>query len=100
MTIGRIGPLEQVYGGSGKVNSASKPVKGDSVSISKEALAKADHLHSLEIVDAAPNERAERIAELKTKINDPSYINETIIQQTAEKIIDVLFPGAESPAML
>ncbi|MDR0718750.1 MAG: flagellar biosynthesis anti-sigma factor FlgM [Treponema sp.] len=38
---------------------------------------------------AAADVRAERIQEMKSKINDPSYINETILKATADKIMDV-----------
>jgi negative regulator of flagellin synthesis FlgM len=94
MTIPRIGQVDQIYGGNNKTSPASKPVKGDSVSISSEALKKADELHINEIVAAVPDVRLERIAELKEKINDPAYINEAILRGAAENVIDSLFPDS------
>jgi negative regulator of flagellin synthesis FlgM len=93
MTIGRISPLEPVVS-NGKPGVASKTVKGDSVSISKEALVKAEQLRSIEIVASAPDVRAEKVAEMKIKINDPGYL-ENAITGAADSIIGVLFPGKQ-----
>jgi negative regulator of flagellin synthesis FlgM len=63
-------------------------VKTDSISLSSEAVEKAELYRAKEIVAAAPDVRADRVAELKAKINDPSYLNDTIIQGTADKIME------------
>jgi negative regulator of flagellin synthesis FlgM len=95
MTIGRTGPIEpsRPINESGRGTPADKIAKnGDTVSISKEAYKKADLLNAREIVYSAPDARASRIDELKAKINDPAYITETLLKNTADKIIDVLWP--------
>jgi negative regulator of flagellin synthesis FlgM len=91
MTIDRINPLEPIQpekkpGRSGQV---SKDVKSDSISLSSEAVEKAELYRAMELVSAAEDVRAERIAELKTKINDPAYIDDAIINATADKIIGI-----------
>ena len=48
-------------------------------------------LRTQELAASAPDIRAERIAELKEKINDPSYIDDKVINATASKLIDALF---------
>jgi len=64
------------------------------VNISRAALEKAEQFRVIEIVNSAPDVRAERIAEIKAKINDPDYINEEMISKTADNIMDMLFsPG-------
>jgi negative regulator of flagellin synthesis FlgM len=90
MTIDRINPLEPIQPGkkSGKTGLAPKDIKSDSITLSQEALEKAELYRAMELVSAAEDVRAERVAELKKKINDPSYINDTIIKATAEKIAD------------
>lgn len=98
MTIGRVSPLEPVVSKE-KPGVASKTVKGDSVSISKEAIVKAEQLRSIEIVASAPDVRAEKVAEMKAKINDPEYL-ESVITNVAENIIDMLFPGNSTSAKL
>jgi negative regulator of flagellin synthesis FlgM len=62
------------------------------VHISKTAANREDFLHALEIVKAAdtPDIRADRVAELKAKINDPAYINESLIKLTADRVVDLL----------
>ncbi|MDR3357242.1 MAG: flagellar biosynthesis anti-sigma factor FlgM [Spirochaetaceae bacterium] len=95
MTIGRTGPIETTrpLNERGRVNAAGKAAKPDvTVSISKEAFKKADWLNAIELVSAAPDVRTDRVAELKSKINDPAYINEILLNGTVDKVIDVLWP--------
>ncbi|MDR2552237.1 MAG: flagellar biosynthesis anti-sigma factor FlgM [Treponema sp.] len=90
MTIDRINPLEPVQPGkkSGRGGQVEKGKAADSISVSPEAVAKAELYHAMELVSTASDVRTERIAELKAKINNPSYINDKILQATADKILD------------
>ncbi|GMO39082.1 MAG: hypothetical protein Ta2B_18650 [Termitinemataceae bacterium] len=96
MTIGRLDPLDSIQPvkQSGKVGQTSKTNKSDSVSISNEAMQKADLFAAVEIVKSAPDVRADRVAELKAKINDPNYITEALLRGTVDKLIDVLWPNS------
>jgi len=93
MTIDRIGSVDPIQ--PGKKPGQTGQVKGnpnaDIIIISSEAQAKSELLRIQELVAAAPDLRAEKIAELKIKINDPSYINDKVVNSTADKIIDALF---------
>jgi len=93
MTIDRIGSIDPIQPGKkpGRANQVSEPRGADSISISSEAQAKAELLRTQELAGAAPEVRAERVAELKEKINDPSYINDKVMNATADKLIDSLF---------
>jgi negative regulator of flagellin synthesis FlgM len=96
MIIGRTGPIEppRPVSENRRNDPAAKTAKTDvTVTISTEARRKADWLSALELVSAAPDVRADRVAELKAKINDPAYITETLLYETADKIIDVLWPN-------
>ncbi|GMO39676.1 MAG: flagellar biosynthesis anti-sigma factor FlgM [Termitinemataceae bacterium] len=97
MTIDRVGSTNPIQPNKpgGKVVQPAKAEKSDSVSISAEAVKKADWFKAMEVAKAAPDVRAERIAELKAKINDPSYITETILYGTVDKVIDVLFRDSD-----
>ena len=93
MTIDRLGPIDPIQPGkrpdkAGKVNESPR---SDSISISSEAQEKAELLRIQEMAKAAPDVRLERIAELKEKINDPAYIDDKVINATANKLIDALF---------
>jgi negative regulator of flagellin synthesis FlgM len=91
MTIDRINPLEPIQPGkkTGRNGQVERGKGSDSISLSSEAVEKAELYRAMELVSAASDVRAERIAELKEKINDPSYINDTLITATADKIMDV-----------
>ena len=93
MTIDRIGSIDPIQPGKkpGRAGQVSEPRGTDSISISSEAQAQAEILRTRELAAAAPELRAERVAELKEKINDPSYINDRVITATADRLIDALF---------
>jgi negative regulator of flagellin synthesis FlgM len=93
MTIDRIGSIDPIQPGKkpGRANQVNESPKTDSISISSEAQEKAERLRIQELAAAAPEIRAEKVAELKDKINDPSYIDEKLINATADNIIDALF---------
>jgi negative regulator of flagellin synthesis FlgM len=90
MTIDRIGSIDPIQPGKkpGRVSQVNQPSKTDSVDISPEAVEKNELYSAMGLAFSAPDIRADRVAELKQKINDPSYINERIINATADKIMD------------
>ncbi|GHV79829.1 hypothetical protein AGMMS49944_16200 [Spirochaetia bacterium] len=91
MTVNGIGPIEPIQPGKkpGRSGQVSQSEKTDSISLSSEAREQAELYRVKELIMAAPDVRADRIEEMKKKINDPSYINETLLNATADKIIDV-----------
>ena len=93
MTIDRIGSIDPIQPGKkpGQTGHVRVPQGADSINISSEAQEKAELLRVQKIVATTADVRAERIAELKDKINDPAYINETVINATANRLIDTLF---------
>ena len=93
MTIDRIGPIDPIQPGKkpGQTGQVRATQGADSISISSEAHEKAELLRIQQLAAAAADVRAERVAELKQKINDPAYLNETVINATANNIIDALF---------
>ncbi len=93
MTIDRVGPIDPIQPGKrpGKTGQAHESPKSDIISISSEAHEKAELLRVQELAAAAPDVRPEKVAEMKEKINDPSYINDSVVNATANKLIDALF---------
>ncbi|MDR0568591.1 MAG: flagellar biosynthesis anti-sigma factor FlgM [Spirochaetaceae bacterium] len=91
MTIDRVSNINLVQQGknAGWTSQVNRTAQSDSISLSAEAVEKGDLYRATELVSSAADTRAERIAELKKKINDPSYINEAIINATADKIMDL-----------
>ena len=90
MTIDRINPLEPLQPGkkAGRSEQVERGKESDSISLSSEAVEKADLYNAIKLVSTAEDIGAARIAELKAKINDPSYINDTIVKATADRIMD------------
>ena len=93
MTIDRIGSIEPLQPGKkpGQANKVNESRGTDSINISSEAQEKAEILRVRELAAASPEIRAERVAELKEKINDPSYLDDKVMNATADKLIDALF---------
>jgi negative regulator of flagellin synthesis FlgM len=93
MTVDKIGSIDPIQPGKkpGRANQVRETLKSDSISISSEAVEKAELYRAMELAAAAPDVRAEKVAELKAKINDPSYLNDQVISATADKLIDALF---------
>lgn len=91
MTIDRLNPLDPIQPKrTNPTPRVSKDDRRDSVSLSSEAIEKAEMYNAIELARSAPDERSARIAELKAKINDPDYINDTVLAATADRILDQL----------
>ena len=90
MSIERLGPVDPVQ----RFNQTNKTVKpqqkqgSDSVSFSDEAKLKAELYQMTEQVRNTPEIRADRVAEVKSKLEDPEYINDTVISSVADRIMD------------
>ena len=93
MTIDRIGSIDPIQPGKkpGRTSYVNEINRADSINISSEAQEKAEIYRTQELAASAPEVRAERVAELKEKINDPAYINDKVINATADKLMEALF---------
>jgi negative regulator of flagellin synthesis FlgM len=93
MTIDRVGSIDPIQPGKKpeRTEQVSRTPNTDSISISSEAVEKAELYRIRELAFVSPDLRAERVEELKARINDPSYLNNELINATADKLIDVLF---------
>ena len=91
MTIERLGPVDPLA----KFNKTEKTSKQvtkedkDSIAFSEEARSKAEVYHAAEEVRQSPEVREDRIADIKAKLEDPSYVDDTIINSVADKIIEM-----------
>ena len=89
MTVERIGPLDP----TSNVKKAGKPSKlktksdVDSINVSQEARSKSEVFNAQQAAKAAPDVRADRVAEVKRKLQDPSYPSQEVIEKTAEGIL-------------
>ena len=92
MTIDRLNPIDPIQNPrkSEGAHPVRKGAKGDSIAVSSEAMEKSELFRVIELVKAEPDVRADRIAELKAKIDDPAYLDETVLSATADRILDQL----------
>lgn len=81
-------PINNVQNTKRTSNAAKSNFGEDSVSISKEALAKADEYYMNQVAAETPDVRADRVAEIKAKIQDPNYLNSAVIASAADKIME------------
>ena len=93
MTIDRIGSVNPIQPGKrpGQTSQVNPSQGPDTIDISSEAQEKAELFRAREMAAAAPEVRADRVAELKAKIDDPAYLNDRILNATADRLIDTLF---------
>ena len=85
--IGGLNPLNNVQNIRKTDNAANVSSQTDSISVSKEAVEKAEAYYLDKVAAETPNVRADRIAEVKAKIKDPSYLSDEVILSTAEKVM-------------
>jgi negative regulator of flagellin synthesis FlgM len=85
--IGGLNPLNNVQNIRKTDNAAKVSSQTDSISVSKEAVEKAEAYYLDKVAAETPNVRADRIAEVKAKIKDPSYLSDEVILSTAEKVM-------------
>ena len=85
--IGGINPLNNVQN-TRRANGTEKSGFGeDSISVSDGARAMAEKYYMQQIAAETPDVRADRIAEIKAKIKDPSYLNNAVIDSAADRIM-------------
>ena len=91
MTIDRLGPVDPLgkYRSVSKTSRTSYVLGKDSIDVSEEAKAKAELLKATEIVRSSPDIREDRIAEVKKRLEDPNYINDSVKGLVADRIMDM-----------
>ena len=85
--IGGLNPLNNVQNTRKTEKSSNVRSESDSITVSKEAEKMAEAYYLDKIAQETPDVRADRIAEVKAKIKDPSYLSQTVIQSAAEGIM-------------
>jgi negative regulator of flagellin synthesis FlgM len=90
MTIDRVGYIDPIQPGKkpGRNESINQNSKSDSISLSSEAIEKGELYRAIDLVSVTPDVRADLVAEVKARIDDPSYLNDRVLQATADKIIE------------
>ena len=89
MTIDRLGPVDPVskFNKSSRTEKAAPKDKSDAVSVSDEARNMSEMYKASEAVKAAPDVRMDRVEEVKLKLQNPNYIDDTVLNSVAEGIM-------------
>jgi negative regulator of flagellin synthesis FlgM len=68
---------------------AEKTTAADSINVSAGAKEKAEIYNATEVAKSAPDLRMDRIEEVRKKLDDPMYITDKVIEDLAEKLLEV-----------
>lgn len=85
--IGGINPLNSVQNTRRSNGAAQARSDADSISVSNEAKEKAAVYYMNQVAAETPDVRADRIAEVKAKLQDPNYLNDSVIASAADKLM-------------
>jgi negative regulator of flagellin synthesis FlgM len=91
MTIDKLGSINpiQSYNKNEKTGKAAPKAESDSISVSSQARAMGEVFQVAEAVRVTPDIRMDRVEEVRAKLNDPDYINDAVINNVADKILDM-----------
>tara|TARA_B100001121_G_scaffold176053_1_gene153606 strand:- start:56 stop:343 length:288 start_codon:yes stop_codon:yes gene_type:complete len=91
MTIEGIGPVDPIqrFNKTEKVNKPNASQTGDSISVSNEAKLRSEIMQAVEDVRNLPDIRQDRVEEVKARLQDPSYIDDRVVDAVANEILSV-----------
>lgn len=89
MAIEGIGPVDPIqrFNKSERINKPDTARAGDSISVSEEARLRSEIMQAVEEARQIPEIRQDRVEEIKAKLQDPSYIDEQVIESVADQIM-------------
>ena len=82
-----VNPVNSVQSTKKSENVAKTNTGFDSVDVSDEAKVRAEAYYLKQVADETPDIRADRVAEVREKLKDPSYLNNAVIMSAAEGIM-------------
>ncbi len=91
MMIDRLGGIDPLKNAQNtfKTPRVSGTAQSDSITVSAEAKELSETYFAMEAAGAAPDVRSDRVAEVMQKMKDPSYINKSVVDLVADRIMDV-----------
>lgn len=91
MSIERLGSLDPLaaYNKNQKVSRTQSGAGLDSVNVSEEARAKGELFKLDAAVRSSSDVRMDKVEAAKLKLQDPNYINDTVMNSVANKLMDV-----------
>ena len=93
MMVNKIGPVEPVSPAKrpGRSEQVGGNNRADTINLSDDAVRRAEMYQVVELIKSAPDLDEARIVELRRQIDDPSYLNEKVLNGTANGILTAWF---------
>ena len=90
MAVDPLGPIDPVTGLTGidRTTPTAPSNAADSVNLSPEARSVGDLYAAVEIAHNSPDVRTDLVAEIKAKLDSPSYVTAAVIDRVAERLQD------------
>ncbi len=88
--IGGMNPLGNVQGTQRNNEAAKYNFGADSVYVSDAAKEMSEKYYMHQISEQTPDIRADRVAEVKEKIKDPSYMSNAVLASAADRFMESL----------
>jgi negative regulator of flagellin synthesis FlgM len=91
MTIDRLGPIDPLQN-LNKAEKSERPRRvagADSIDFSAEAKSKGELYRASELAKSTPDIRADRVEEVKRKLQDPNYISDKLVDELADRLMDL-----------
>jgi negative regulator of flagellin synthesis FlgM len=91
MMIDRLGGIDPVNNvqKTQKTHRVSGTAQSDSINVSAEAKELSEVYFAMDAAKMSPDVRADKVAEVMQKMKDPSYINKSVVDLVADRIMDV-----------
>ena len=86
--MGSLDPIKNVQKTQKRPETESLNAGYDSIEISAEARAIAEEMYLNEVSASTPDVRMDRIAEVRQKIQDPAYLNESVLSSTVDSFME------------
>jgi len=91
MTIDRLGGIDPLQNAQNtqKTRKVADTKEPDTVSVSSEARQRAEVYFAMEVASASPDVRADRVADVMQKLKDPAFVNNSVVDLVADRIMNV-----------
>ncbi len=86
--ISGVNPINNVQSTRQTSGSAKSHSLTDSISVSDKAKQMAEIYYMNQVASETPDVRADKIAEIREKIKDPSYLSNAVISSAADRIME------------
>ena len=89
--LGGINPLNTLQSSQRTTAKSSVSLGSDTISVSKEAQEMAEAYYLSEVAAETPDVRTDLVEQIKLKMQDPAYLNDSAFESVADGIMGTFF---------